>query len=149
MTNILFLKDPSIELSLSTIITGFTNNLFVSRSIWERFYIIVKTLIASGEVPEDKISNLFYHGYIESELIQVDDADLDSIDEQFVLKRIEEAAALIEKEEERRITEVEEKYQSIIETKEEEAHRLLQERKVEAYLKIRAKAEKDITEVTR
>lgn len=148
MTNILFLKNPSIELSLSTIITGFTNNLFVARSIWDKFYTIAKTLIASGEVPEDKLSNLFYHGYIESELLQFGDTDLDSIDEQFVLERIEDVVALIEKEEVRKIAEVEVKYRSIIETKEEEARRRLQEKEVEAHFKIQAKAGKDSHRIT-
>ncbi len=90
-TNILFLKDPSMDLSLSTIISGFSSELGVKNSVWKKFYSELKKLKESNSCSDDKLSNLFYHGYIENELINCDSSDIDSINQDFILDKIEDA----------------------------------------------------------
>ncbi len=96
MTNLLFLKNPKIELSLATIISGFSSELFIKNIIWEKFYKTMKKLRNEGRVSDDMISNLFYHCFIEKELIQYEETDIDIINDDFVLKKIEEASNKIE-----------------------------------------------------
>ena len=142
-TNILFLKDPSIELSLSTIISGFSSELFVKRSVWEKFHSLLRGLKESGEITDDKISNLFYHGYIENELINCESSNIDSIDETFVLEKIEEATELKEKDVKDKIDEIISQSELIIESKEEEKKRAIESKDFDLKLKIDKKAKKE------
>lgn len=102
LTNILWLKDPSAKISLTSMIAAYSRDLFIKRRVWERFYEALTGLKEQEEISDEDISGLFYHSYIEDVLRQYDEADIYKITPEFVLKEIEQAAKLKEKEAEER-----------------------------------------------
>jgi len=110
LTNILWLKDPSAEPPLESIIAAYSRDLFIKRRIWDRFYEVLRRLKQEGKVGDENISTLFYHGYIEDALRGFDDWEADKITGEFVLAKIEEAAKFREEILEQRIREKEEQF---------------------------------------
>ncbi len=110
LTNLLWLKDPSAELSLKSIIAVHSRDLFVKRRVWDRFYEVLRQLKQKGEVKDEDISMLFYHRNIEYELEEFDETDVDEITTEFVLEKIEEASKLPEEEMQRKIKEKEKEF---------------------------------------
>ncbi|MGD1816122.1 MAG: hypothetical protein ACPKNR_03730 [Pleomorphochaeta sp.] len=135
-TNILFLKDPSADLSLSTIISGFSSELFVKRSVWEKFYSILKDLKLSGQISDDKISNLFYHGYIEKELLNCEQTDIDDFNDDFVINKIEEATKIRDENVNNSINSIKEENQQIVISLEVEKQQELNAKDIMFYDKI-------------
>ncbi len=97
LTSILWLKNPTAEVSLKAIIAAYSRELFIKRRIWDKFYDVLYQLRQEEKTDDDKISMLFYHRYIEDILRKFDEADSDQITSEFVLGKIEEAARLPEK----------------------------------------------------
>jgi hypothetical protein len=89
LTNILWLKNPNIKLSLKPIIAAHSRDLFVNRHVWDKFYNVLTDLKKTGKVKEDDISTLFWHSYIEDSLRSV--GDINSITPEFILEEIEKA----------------------------------------------------------
>ncbi|MDD4052799.1 MAG: hypothetical protein PHR28_12995 [candidate division Zixibacteria bacterium] len=96
-TNILWLKSPKLELPVEAIIAVHSRDLFINRSVWDRFYAVLQQLHKEKQVNDDKISMLFYHNYIEDILRVFDDLDVDKITPSFVLSHIQKKAELIDK----------------------------------------------------
>jgi len=96
-TNILWLKNPKLDLPLGTIIAAHSRDLFVNRSVWERFYTVLQDLHQSKQVDDDKVSMLFYHNYVEDVLRGFDESEVDKITPTFVLGHIQERAKQIDK----------------------------------------------------
>ena len=82
MTNILWLKNPNIKISLNTLIGAHSKELFVKRRIWEKFYHNLKKLKQENRISEKNINMLFYNNYIEDELRGYDNNDVDKITEE-------------------------------------------------------------------
>jgi len=110
LTNILWLKDPSTELPLKSIISAYSRDLFIKRRIWDRFYEILQQLKREEKVEDENILMLFYHGYAESLLREFDEGEQDKITSEFVLEEIEKAAKLKEKIQEKEIREKEKEF---------------------------------------
>lgn len=91
LTNILWLKNPSTEISLKSIISVHSRDLLVNKRIWKRFHKIVKALKNEGKINDEKTSMLFYHGYIGNVLQEFDESDANKISEVFILDEIENA----------------------------------------------------------
>jgi len=90
LTNILWLKDPQIDLPLKQIIAVHSKDLFINRIIWERFYSILQKLKQEKKINDEQISILFYHNYIEQFLIEMDENDIDQVNEEFIFGKIKE-----------------------------------------------------------
>ncbi len=101
-TNIIWLSDPSANVSLKSTIAAHSHGLFVKREVWLRFFDALKKVKEESKVDDQAIANLFYDNYIENELTEFDEARIDEIDEIFALDRIEEAGKLMTAEREER-----------------------------------------------
>jgi len=102
LTNILWLENPNANISLKSIISAHSQGLFIQRSVWEKFSTILQQLKREGKVNNDKISSLFYHKYIEDVLRKIDEPEVKKIDRNLVIREIEKASKLKEKEEKRK-----------------------------------------------
>ena len=117
LTNILWLKDPSIKLPLKAIIAAHSRGLFIKRRIWDKFYDALQQLKKEGKADDEKISNLFYHGYIEDVLREFEEPEADKITPEFALEEIEKAAQYKEELRKRKIKELEKAKDEEIERK--------------------------------
>jgi hypothetical protein len=97
LTNILWLKDPNADISLKAIIESYSQDLFVNKRVWNKFYDVLQQLSNDKKINDEDISMLFYHGQLESTLIGMDDNDIDSITSDFIIKEIENAGKLQKK----------------------------------------------------
>jgi hypothetical protein len=100
LTNLLFIKKPTAYVSLNSIISMFSRNMFIKRGVWEKFYTVLSKLKNEGKTDDNQIVNLFYHNYIEAILTQYTEND-NNINEEFVLDKIEESTILKEEEDEK------------------------------------------------
>lgn len=98
LTNVLWLKDPSANVSLKSMIAAYSRGLFIKRRVWEQFYETLRKVKEEKNVSDEAISMLFYHNYIEDPLREFDETQIDEITPEFVLEEIERAAKLREKE---------------------------------------------------
>ncbi len=89
--NILWLKNPNIDLPLKSIIATHTKNLFVKRPVWDKFYHELKKAEQSGKITDDQVSLLFYDRDTSLQLKKFDDSDVSNIDQQFILNGVEAA----------------------------------------------------------
>lgn len=96
LTNVLWLKNPNINIPLKLIISAYSKDIFIKKNIWERFRHVINELKDNGKVDEKKVSTLFYHNYIQDILSQFDDNELEKITPEFVMKNIEKAAKQID-----------------------------------------------------
>lgn len=117
LANILWLKDPSTKPPIGAIIAAYSRDLFIKRRIWDRFYEVVQQLRQQGEVKDDNISMLFYHGYIEDVLKELDENEVDKITPEFALEAIEEAFKLPEEESKKKIEEKEKEFLQLLREK--------------------------------
>lgn len=92
MANILWLKNPQIDLPLGMIIAAHSRDLLVDRKIWDKFYSVLEKLRSEGTIADNKIDTLFYQNNIESFLRDYSRKDVDKIDERLVVDEIEKAA---------------------------------------------------------
>jgi len=99
-TNILWLKNPKLspKLPLEFFISFYYKNLIIKREIWEKFLSIIKILLNEKKTSIKNVTMLFYHKYIEEELKEFTENDIDKINENYVLKKIEEALEIEKKE---------------------------------------------------
>lgn len=124
LANILWLKEPTTELPIKTIISAYSRDLFVKRRIWNKFYEVLKQLKKEEKIDDDRISMLFYHKFIEDVLRAFDEAETDNITREFVLEKIEEAA----KQPDEEIKKQEERAKKLFEIKEKEFAQVLEEK---------------------
>ncbi len=96
--NILWLKNPDIDLPINLIIASHSRDLLVDRAVWERFYSVLNKLKTGGEITEDQAATLFYKNQIEDSLREVKKSDLEKITDKFVTEEIEKAAKVVEDE---------------------------------------------------
>ncbi len=134
LTVILWLKNPSAKIPLSSVIAAHSKEAIISRPVWDRFYDVLKELKEAGQVNDENISTLFYNNYIEDSLSELSDSELERITKKFVIAQMEKAAKAQEEEKE----EILEKQQSVIREKEAEfLQQLLEERTKTEYEKDR------------
>lgn len=98
LTSIIWLKDPSVDISLETLISAHASDLLVNRRVWKKFYEELEALNKQGKVDDESISALLFHNYIGDVLGEYTGYQLDEIDSTFVLKQAELAAAARETE---------------------------------------------------
>lgn len=110
LTNILWLKTPKTELSLTAIISVHSRDLFVNRRVWEQFYSVVQSLHKTKQIDDDKVSILFYHSYIENILKVLDDSDVTKITPSFVLAHVEELSKTLDYRNSQKIAGVEKEF---------------------------------------
>lgn len=131
LTNIIWLKDPSARISLKSVIAVHSRDLFVKRRIWRKFYEVLRRLKQEEKVDEEAISTLFYGNFIENELRDFDETQIDEITPEFTLEEIEKAGEFAKHEEER-------KEKEFIQRLEEERSKVEQEKDEEWLEKLRA-----------
>jgi len=110
LTNILWLKNPDTDPPLKSIIAAHSRDLFIKRRIWDQFYKILQKLKQEERISDDNIATLFYQGYIEDVLIDIDESEIDKITPDLVLDEIEKAAKLKEEQSKKFIKEKEEAF---------------------------------------
>ncbi|HAE36417.1 MAG: hypothetical protein UR85_C0002G0040 [Candidatus Nomurabacteria bacterium GW2011_GWF2_35_66] len=99
--NILWLKNPNIEIPLSNIIATHSRDLLIDRKVWEKFYNELDRLKKNNTINTEQIENLFYHRNIDGILTGYDRSNLDKINSNLIIDAIEEAnVSLSEKEKE-------------------------------------------------
>lgn len=86
LTNILWLKNPDIELPLKSIIALHSKDLFIQRNVWEKFSEVITELYKQKALEEEKLSALFYHEHVEDVLREFDESEVDKIDSKFVIE---------------------------------------------------------------
>ncbi len=139
--SILWIKNPGIDLPVDVIIASHSRDLLIDRRVWDKFYTIINTLKERGDINNDQVAALFYHGYLNEFLRKFDSSDADNITEGVVLDRVEKAAKIAEYETEQDKQE-KEKLRIELEKAESEKEKILKmhDRQVS---KIRASAQKD------
>ncbi len=95
MANILWLKNPQIDLPLGMIIAAHSRDLLVDRKVWDKFYSVLEKLRSEGTIADSKIDTLFYQNNIESFLKDFSRKDVDKINEQLVVDEVEKAAEAV------------------------------------------------------
>ena len=113
MTDILWLKNPNANISLNSIIATHSKEILVNRMVWDRFYVTLRQLKQDNKTNDENISALFYHDYIEDVLSKIDESEVDIIDNNFVLEKLEQAAKeqeRIDESKERKIKELEKEF---------------------------------------
>jgi len=110
LTCILWLKNPSIKLSLETIIAAYSHDLFIKRRVWDKFYEVLYQLKQEKKIDSKDISALFYHNYIEDVLKEFDENETHKITPEFVLREIEKAAKFMEEKAKKQIEEKEKEF---------------------------------------
>jgi hypothetical protein len=102
LANIIWLSDPSANISLKSIIAAHSRGLFIKREVWLKFYDALKKVRLEDKADDQDISTLFYGDFIEDELRTFDESRLEAIDEKFVLDKIDKAKQLIKEEQEKK-----------------------------------------------
>jgi hypothetical protein len=91
LTTMLWLINPKINLSLSTIISAHSKGLFTKWHVFDQFFKIVNEMEKEGKINEEQINALFYNNYITEELGRMDDASQTHITLDFVFEKVERA----------------------------------------------------------
>ena len=97
LTNILWLKKPKFNLSLSAIIAAQSRELIIARAIWDQFYVVLQELYRDKKIDDGMIGMLFYHNYVEDELRKYDESEVEKITPSFVLGYAQARANTIDK----------------------------------------------------
>ena len=90
LANILWLKKPSIPITLKSIIAAHSRNLLINRKI----YIALVQLRKAGRATDEEIATLFYHNQIEGFLIRFNEEEVDKITNDLVISEIEKTASI-------------------------------------------------------
>ncbi|MFW9875277.1 MAG: hypothetical protein ACFFG0_19390 [Candidatus Thorarchaeota archaeon] len=100
LTNILWLKNPTIvrEIPLLSIMAIHSNELFVDRRIWRRFYETVTQLKKDNKIKDKDISMLFYNNHIEDVLSVYDESELEKITPDLIFSEVRKITDHIDKE---------------------------------------------------
>ncbi len=91
LASILWLRSPGANPPLKSIVAAHSKNLFVDRRVWERFLEVVQSLREQGEVHDDDLADLLYRDYIAVVLMDIDVAQVQRVDKQFVLEEVDKA----------------------------------------------------------
>jgi hypothetical protein len=132
LTNILWLMNPQVNISLESIIAVCSRDLFVLPRIWERFYNLLIKVRENDSVPVEDLAILFWHNRIEEELSNLDENEIDLINEDFLIQEIDKAKISIQEQTERELSEKTSALQACITQKEEEIQALVELKKQEA-----------------
>lgn len=137
LTNILWLKKPSADFNLKSIIAAHSRSLFVQRRVWEAFYNIIKGLNEEKKVTNEEISSLFYGNYIEDTLLNIDEDNIREITPEFIISEIEKATTFKEEQQKKILKDKETKLgiafeqekEQILKEKDEQFEIILEEEK--------------------
>lgn len=94
--NILWLKNPSIDLPINLVIASHSRDLLIDKTVWDRFYTVLVKMKEAGEITVDQAASLFYKNQINDVLKSYSKSDADKIDKRLVGEEIEAATKNIE-----------------------------------------------------
>jgi len=99
-TNILWLKDPNKlkDIPLNMVIAVNSKDILIDRRIWNRFIVNLENLKNAGRINDLDIAMLFYNNHIQGVLLELDESDIGSINEDFILKESLKVREKIDKE---------------------------------------------------
>jgi len=86
---ILWLKNPSLTIPLTTIIANHSRSLLIDQQVWEKFYKVLMQVKREGKATDEQIATLFYHNQIENVLSSLDSKQISEVDTSFVMAQIE------------------------------------------------------------
>lgn len=75
LTNILWLKNPAMKLSLRDVIAVHPAHIFIKKEVWDNFYDTICKLKSEGKVSSEDISLLLFDSQIEAELNRLSDEE--------------------------------------------------------------------------
>jgi len=91
LTTILFLKNPQGTVPIRSIVASYSRKLFIKRHIWDAFYHALCEAKIKGAIDDRALSLMFYNGFIEEDLSDLEDVDTNKIDESYVILEAEKA----------------------------------------------------------
>ena len=97
LTTMLWLINPNIELSLSTIISAHSQGLLIKWDLFDKFFKTVEEMKKEGTVSDEQINTLFYNNYITEELTHYRDEDIKLFPPSLIHEKIESASLLKKK----------------------------------------------------
>jgi len=105
LTNILWLKDPSIssEIPMKTVMYLHAQRNFVDRAVWRRFYENITRLKEDGSIQDKDILMLLYDHHIEHVLRELDESEANEITPQFILNEVESMKKQLDAETQRKL----------------------------------------------
>ena len=100
LTNLLWLSDPGAlgEFDVATVIAMHSRNLFIESGVWRSFRNQLTSIVASGDLAEERAGILLYDAQVHSDLACLRPEQAKSIDRDWVLKRAEGAVSRKENE---------------------------------------------------
>ena len=142
LTNILWMLDPSFNISLESLIAVCARDLFVKQRVWEQFHEVLCEIVRNDTIPIKDLSTLFYHNHIEDALIDLDESDVEIITDDYVASKIKESRKFIDAELKRELSEKAEELEQCLRNKEQYDYQSIHKKaevKAEKYAKSRAK----------
>lgn len=87
----LWFKNPTSDFPLKSLMAIYSNSLFISGEVWNKFYDVVKQSYTDNRDQRSEISTLLYHGFSERLFKELEFVEEESIDEQFVQQLTQKA----------------------------------------------------------
>lgn len=84
MTNIIWLINPSTNISVESLIATCSRNRYISLNIWHKFLNLAKELYKEGRLSYEDVSNSIYSDHVYMILRNLEEDDIDKIDQEMV-----------------------------------------------------------------
>lgn len=93
LTNILWLKNPLAfkNIPICAVIAANSNDLFIDKRVWERFYYNLVKLKKEGRITDLDITILFYDDYFKNKLLELNEIDIDKNNEELIINELDAA----------------------------------------------------------
>ena len=105
LANILWLKNPNLNLPLNTVIATHSRDMLIDRKIWEKFYGVLDKLRKEGTLTGAHIETLFYRDNVTTLLLEFWRGDINKINEKLAMDEVEEAVQTTSAEEQKKLAE--------------------------------------------
>ena len=133
LTNILWLKDPLSfkDIPLCAVIAANSNDIFIDKRVWERFYLNLVKLKQEKKITDLDISILFYDDYFKNKLLELGEVEIEKNTEDFILNELSSAKVRIDTNMQQKIESQRKIYELNISKKDEEISELIEVREKE------------------
>lgn len=132
LTNILWLQNPKLKISLSSIVAAYAQGLLINKRVWDRFYFVLQDLKKDGKISGKDIALLIYDNQLEKDLKKFDESQLNNISKEFVLDELFNIYQIEQQQKNQEIeknNELEQRDQKFIEDMEKSTEEIKQEKR--------------------
>jgi len=105
LTTIIWLNNPQIDVPLSAIISAHSKGIFTKWAIWDKFFTETENLLQKGQLSDEDILMLHYNSYIDDELKNYNEREIDKITPETIITLTEKARAKFEEEKQQAVNE--------------------------------------------